>query len=770
VVGARIREFRCLGDVVVPFGKFTVLLGANGSGKSTILEALGREPHSEGEEERALDPRPRVTWYCRLGEGEVTGHPAMAGGTELDAWLREEIASGFDDRLTADRIAVRLRKLFSPLVLALPGDGDPLRIVFHRWLHHVANPPRWMCDLAVSAECRVDPPLTWVHGALREMVGPIPVDKPGTPSAGVPDKKARAAAGPDASAPWLVELAELPGARLLHKPMPVTVYADPDDVTEPLTRHLPELALDVWSPLRAEGEPFEAALSALDHDALEPARRAGLLKPVLDEVERRLNRLLPEFVSAAGPVRLTIIEGPDDVSGEALSALQRLRDDCLGTGTDTDGQEGVVAALDHVLAILRTRTDTIDAHLDVVVDDPFTRAPVPFSHLGRGTRRWIVAALQEACRGLELEVTCPAGTEPPTVAELREHVESGTLPLRNATSGGPAVFLVDEPSESLQPRAVPDVLDWLEEQAGADGVVVLSSHSPLVMRGSAQRWRASTGRPGVVVAGVSRDGGTTTVTPIEGDLIGRLESLGDRLGISVDELLLIARGLLLVEGADDVKIIRRLYGRMLQRELVLVHAIGGSDIGALKSMLGSDVLRRLHIPVRVLLDKTSDPDDDVNGEWQIIRDGETPEQGAVGALASWCDEQGLDHVQAIPFAPDDIICGIGERPIRHVFAARLRTDPFLSWPEEYARFSADKEKFRKAAEAEALRKGRGSATWGLKQLAFKDWFVTRVGMTGEGNNAFAKTVDRLLEVLEPKDSSGWLEASMARVFASLTQK
>ena len=63
IVGAHIHRYRGIRDLVVPFGRVTVLVGRNGAGKSSLLEALGFRPSEEGALERRGDEPPLVSWY-----------------------------------------------------------------------------------------------------------------------------------------------------------------------------------------------------------------------------------------------------------------------------------------------------------------------------------------------------------------------------------------------------------------------------------------------------------------------------------------------------------------------------------------------------------------------------------------------------------------------------------------------------------------------------------------------------------------------------------
>lgn len=67
----RIENYRCLHDVTIDFEPLTVLVGANGSGKSAILSALSRD----------LAPTPAELWR-REQESSVVRTVTVNGTTQ----------------------------------------------------------------------------------------------------------------------------------------------------------------------------------------------------------------------------------------------------------------------------------------------------------------------------------------------------------------------------------------------------------------------------------------------------------------------------------------------------------------------------------------------------------------------------------------------------------------------------------------------------------------------------------------------------------------
>ncbi len=164
-----VQNFKCLRDVKVGFGSFTVLIGLNDSGKSSVLDALrmlGRtvvEPISavfKGDDDLRLlawkgDKRSTITWSVALGASE---HRAWQYELKLGGlYVHEQVVSSDDGRPRVAHPSGMDRTQLNDLTHEGPSDGDgtlhaPLRAFFEE--HE-----REMLDLARAPRYRLNPDL-----------------------------------------------------------------------------------------------------------------------------------------------------------------------------------------------------------------------------------------------------------------------------------------------------------------------------------------------------------------------------------------------------------------------------------------------------------------------------------------------------------------------------------------------------------------------------------------------------------------------------------
>lgn len=474
----------------------------------------------------------------------------------------------------------------------------------------------------------------------------------------------------------------------------VTVFSDPDDVSESLLRWS-QRALNSVPTSGSASMPIELAAS-LD---------SGALRPILGEIERRANDLLPAFLKDVGSIEITVTPGPDGWLGQiaAITRDARLH----------DNPERVAIALERIEQIVQGK-DTVDFHLDAVFRERALDAVIPFWRLGNGQRRWIVACLEHAARDV---IRISSGTVRPD-----PHAPSASL------------IAIDEPTQNLHPRAQGDVLTWIDQQTLNGANAMFSSHSPALLR-------SLRSRSDVSLIGVHRDlQGTTHVLPIRDSVLQKLEQFATALGISTPDVLLLARAILLVEGVDDLAVVRGIYGEQLEKRSVLIHHVGGSDHRTLLELVQGDVFRRIGIPIFVMLDKTNDPK--VQGAWDV-RQSESPEMRALQQLRRLLAKREGAGVSTIPFEPDDIVCGIAADTIERAFPQRKGRKPFQSWPQELADWRAWRQRTKRPS---------------------KEWFRERFQLIGN-EDAF----DLLrASVSQPgAKPSRWLKSSMTTLFEHL---
>src|SRR5437667_7866506 len=71
---ARIQNFKCLRDVSIDLERFTVFVGANGSGKTSVLEAIHNAVRAAtGDPQKVFAHERHADWvYTRGGSGDLS--------------------------------------------------------------------------------------------------------------------------------------------------------------------------------------------------------------------------------------------------------------------------------------------------------------------------------------------------------------------------------------------------------------------------------------------------------------------------------------------------------------------------------------------------------------------------------------------------------------------------------------------------------------------------------------------------------------------------
>jgi energy-coupling factor transporter ATP-binding protein EcfA2 len=182
--------------------------------------------------------------------------------------------------------------------------------------------------------------------------------------------------------------------------------------------------------------------------------------------------------------------------------------------------------------------------------------------LGAGMRRWIAVAALDAAR-------------------RAKYPESMTL------------YLIDEPEAHLHLSAVRSVCDWLAERAqegGAGAVVATHALELLDLPTSLAEY-------GLVTR---VDGYVSKVTWITETLIESLRQEAQNLGIGRSDWLRVARGVLIVEGAQDEQVIRHYFKDELSRQRIIVLKLYGVDEAL--ALVELEYLSMLGVPLVMLWD------------------------------------------------------------------------------------------------------------------------------------------------------------------------
>lgn len=680
--GVIIRRYRGIDRIDLPLRPMTMLVGRNSAGKSNVLQALGHEPFAAGEEERAHDPPPELSWV-HLAPNEWSPK----------ALFRTQLGQSGVDSDGAEQVARYLSRQGPLLVWS---SGDDLLVGMSRLDVDRLGLLRCMAEHDV-------PRLDWLDELAGSPVGGGHLFAP---------------IGP------VTERVEAPVV------VPKTVYVDADDITQHLTRRVRDVTAACLGRLARVDEEVAEALAAFDAGRIAPLDGLGLLRPILARLETDANALAPRFLKEHGVIRISVDRGPDDALGRVRELLASARQ-ALETG-GIDGESH--ALIDEALRLIGEHGDTFDLHLDsLLIESSSPSADRPYSRLGQGTRRWVAASLAEAADRLEAFVLADGRFASPDAAraaviELDPDAATPPKPVPIDPSGA-GLRLLDEPGESLHPTAQRDVLAWLEDRVAEGDLVVFSAHQPAMIH-------SSTHPDQVMVIGIQRRQGRTVPVYMPGSLLEDLESNTSELGITRTELLLQARGLLLVEGADDAAVLQRLYGEELARRSIVMHSIGGSHRRAVVDLLESPLFRLLDVPVWVMFDRSAPSGGTKSSELRAIQE-----------ILDHCEGDDFPAVRSIPFEPPDIVCGFRPGVVRSVFPTMLLD----TWPRTVNTWA------------------RTQANASAQGPTFKTWLKARVGLSS-GSSFSQLVIEPLLAVANggPADASEWLQSAMDHLFDDLT--
>lgn len=611
VVGVHIRSYRGITDVVIPLGRTTVLVGANGAGKSSLLEAMGLIPSEEGAAGRRFDAPPIVDWFIELSDRSV---------------LRASVAAALPPE-GADRVIGMLDEV---LVVRKAWDGhSTVAVNLGRALDTArsAEAVAWRSDLE-AVRAGLEHPPEWLLELCRLAQNP-PSDR-----------------GP------FLDLAIAVDGLMVEAPTVVSMWAEPDDISPMLYRHIDRI-LSAWCEPLGDATLNEA-LRLFDDGLLSSSHESGLLTPILRTLSELATEMLLPFVARLGSVEVQLLPGPDSAVGE----IERL----ITSAVANEIQGAVPESLARAQRLLRRFGDSEDLHFDVVIRsrEPNSNVLLDYSRLGTGMRRWVSGAVDEAARLLRAALSSASFTHD----ERSEWRSAGTLPtidrLRDQAArqhrSVPTVRLIDEPLANLEPRVHRDVVVWMRERLADGERLVLSTHNGAALAAS---------RPSdpVSVVGVHRDSGSVVVQPMGRSLNEELLKSGKRLGLSGPELLFTTRAMVLVEGPHDVALLRACCGPQLAERGVIFSVISGSSYAALSNALTSDLQRMVRLPVWVILDSTKDQK--LKRADRFSKRGQADE--TLEATIARLKAEGVSTVRSVPFEPLDILAGIKPSILRTLF-------------------------------------------------------------------------------------------------------
>jgi hypothetical protein len=711
---AVIKDFRSIYSAEVPLDRSVVLVGANGAGKSNVLEAIARKTGEHNMLVRGDDRPPSLTWIHRLAL-EV---PAAAD------WLRCVLDS-----------EERLRELEQRFAEGHAFDRAFAEPFTQPWFGDIrldASPHRaakeqlamLMRQIALLAEAdlveRVDELLA---RAVRE---PLVTSDPIVRLLG--DRRVLNAndletlellSGSDTTiAEWAESVLRgtegvFPICSLgLHTPLsapPIQVIEHYwRDLERFIEQEIPSLFDRFWTVKDEDGNTITSADSAwkpggpadgwavvVDVDAIRPR---PWIRYVLDTIEQYVNDWVPSFVSAAGSVRLGVTAIAEwNNRPKVTVSLHEHRGDKIPYELLSAGiQRWIAATVRYVCRVLR-QTEEPHFHL---VD---TREGLVWEGTDREGR---AAAIDRFREFQALDKDDRIGDED------RFHLFIGLAPQLP-----PGVLLIDEPELHLHPAALQDVVDWIAQRTAEGQSAVIATHSPRVMR---------LGVDGRLLH-VHRMDGHTVLTPVPPGLISAIDATAADMGFGSRERLGAIRGILAVEGPHDRLILERFYGDELRALDVLVLPLGGHPNAM--AILEAHLLRELGTKVIAVFDNLR-----ANRLNHLARPGDLStdeEQTATKLRALGADVRAYEE--------PDIICALPPAAVRRAYP-HLN---FKGWDELVARWRANS--------------GYG----------FKGWAFTALRLQGTPPGQF---IERVLDGLEPGETaSAALQSTMNEVLAEFDE-
>lgn len=734
LVGVHVLRYRSVEDQWLPIGPMTVLFGRNGVGKSNILEAVysgmfGVNEHGSGrsvEQGGARDGWMQAEFIARLPDAWTRDHPDQVLFGRFIAGLAGALRSSHDDEVGPETARHLLDNVIVKLVADLPHE---LADVIRTTLSDATTEPV-LIFLNFGEGVRLGISST-VHARHR------------------PDIVHHLAGSPRPLPAWVESL-----ARLVDRDEVAVVEVDPVQLEQPW--HYPPLGYAgpdddlneaasrcVWAAYHRLKEPdadepgewsvpVQLPAQPISYSSLDPVDpgsgrvvvpgpnqgTATVTAPwlaALDAVERHANGFLPPFAHEIGPLRL--YPTPDEF------ASYRRRRSVL----DEDGD--IVEVDDPPEESDAAKSSLTDNCPGVLV----YAGVVPAVLLSSATRRWISLALQLA--GEELfagQVVVRDALDTEYAGDRADAASRSWAGLH----GGPVtiepgkvrpLLIIDEPELHLHAEAQREVSTWLLERASEGATVIVATHSPVLLGLPPDR---------ALLLRVDRDDiGQTKVSRFR-DVLGELKDDSKRLGVERADWLQVVRGIVVVEGEHDLKVLRKLFGEELADERLALHAIRGTK-NAL-ALVDSDFLAGCGKPLWVMFD---------NVRAARLRRG--PSEGG-----SRMEEDVARHLlrlrddghplEVVAYEDPDIICGLPEAAVARAFPKAA----FTAWSPVIESFRIARDKAHTAPHmADGDRRGPSAN----RAENFKAFALKKIGILDCIPGRF---VDEVLAAVGPGDRPG----------------
>jgi AAA domain, putative AbiEii toxin, Type IV TA system/Protein of unknown function (DUF2813) len=738
-----VKKFRNLERLTVPLNGLTVVFGANGIGKSNLLEAVASalsasaplrsapavaEPIPTGFIEFMFDD----CWTTGTDDGALLHFLVLSclGGStpELQAicnndlqlgagpfgsilqdWPRVRSCGLGDLKATCDYVGAFFAREITRMDYAIS-------LELWNWL---LEAPRLSYS---SRVIRLVRPIDGMPEHLRRAVD-VMIDEPIHGNA-ISDIAVLTAVGDPGIFLTHGEERPLDAISIVRlEPDPASLEVDLDDLLESIHD-------GIWAPVEVdlddeddwpELRPLRVPEPDLLHGLL---RSTSITDPWLDTFESGAVRVRPtvEYIARLIAEHANEVAPPFIQRGGAIEITVRPISQWAGT---------------------RSR-------LSIALRLPHSPDPIPLALLGSGTARWVDAAVREACRGLvesevrvepspgnDPEVNFPEGDLPEYMrqqatamtfnAELIDAATDGTADrvLDVQRKPAPAIYFVDEPELHLHPTAQLEVADWLAGLSRSNALVLVASHSPAFLNMTSQSAN---------FYGLVQEDSRVRLVPLNADLLGTLDTLAEDLGLSRADLILMIRGGLIVEGEHDRLVIDHFFGTDIRRQRLAVLQLRGTR-NAL-ALIDSDLLHALGRPLWVLFDGTRESVVRGPASKRSRRKGLSSEELAMLRLMDLADD-GHD-LRPVAFALPDIICALPMEAIRRAYPSA----PLLEWEQIIQRWR------------QAPREN------------FKDFALRTMGIQDRATRFLHRVLDAVVSTDQPHPA---LRQAMQHVFASASE-
>jgi energy-coupling factor transporter ATP-binding protein EcfA2 len=291
------------------------------------------------------------------------------------------------------------------------------------------------------------------------------------------------------------------------------------------------------------------------------------------------------------------------------------------------------------------------------------------------------------------------------------------------TSKSMRLLLADEPELHLHPAAQEEIVHWFIRMS-VETATLVATHAPAFLQ-------MSPGEGRLVRVSRARGIGTST-TALDGDFLQSLDAVGSDLGLGRERLLQLVRAFVVVEGEADRFVLRRFAQAMLDRNRLCVVPIDGH----LRShaMVNSGFAAAIGLPIAILFDEVSAADLDRF----LAGDANVADEVKSAAKILRLRERGL-NCEVIPFDVHDVIEAIPEATIRRQFPS------FDSWAGARDRWSAHKSGCKS-----------GDKPMAFKNFVLDEWKVDR--------KKDRSTIEQLATSRRPDEA---LPAAVVRALSSI---